>query len=320
MHEIPAELKDGPFTNRQARDAGVPAHMLTGRRFARIHPRVWHWIGHPLTERDRVEAARLALPGDARLTGITRIQEAGLDYGPRRPLRFVVARDHHIALDDIFLHRTKVMPPCDERSVTMEAAFVAYCALTRVIDAVKVGDWVLRNRLMTLTSLLEFAQACPWRDGALEATWLADHLDQESRSLPESEVRAVLAFAGLPAPVANGVTVMDDGRVVAGDLVYRDYGVFVEYEGVHHQEDRDQYAIDIARYASLRDSGVAYVQVTKEKLRRPQRVVEEVHQALRSRGYQGPSPHFTEQWQMLWSSVSRAIGPRPEWERFRTAG
>ncbi len=48
----------------------------------------------------------VALPDSARTTGITRLQEVGLDYGPPSPLHFVVAGDHHRAMPGIFLHRT----------------------------------------------------------------------------------------------------------------------------------------------------------------------------------------------------------------------
>ena len=114
----------------------------------RVHPRVWR-RDHELSQQDEITAAQLAMPFDAHLTGITRLQTLGLDFGPRYPIRFVVARDHHIALDRIFLHRTKLFPPRDDVGVTVPAAFIAYCALARVIDAIKVGDWLLHHGHMT---------------------------------------------------------------------------------------------------------------------------------------------------------------------------
>ncbi|GAA5146934.1 hypothetical protein GCM10023340_18570 [Nocardioides marinquilinus] len=91
MNEIPEPLRGRPFTHAEARAAGVSARMLMGTRFRRIHPRVWRCAEHKMSEADHVVAARLALPQDARTTGITRLQLEGLDFGPRRPLRFVVA-------------------------------------------------------------------------------------------------------------------------------------------------------------------------------------------------------------------------------------
>lgn len=263
-----------------------------------------------MSDDDWVAAARLAVPPSAHLTGITRIQQLGLGYGPRRPIRFVVESDLHLALDGIFLHRTKRLAPTDAVGVTVPAAFIAYCARARVVDAIKVGDWLLHHGHMSCEDVRGLALSALWRDGALEAVWVLDHLDGRSRSLKESEVRAVLAFAGLPRAEVNvAVDVREDLEVI-GDLVYREHGLVVEYEGSHHQEDRNQYTRDLDRYALLRGAGVPYVQVTKEKLARPKTLVGEVYRALLALGYSGPPPAFGEQWRQLFLSVTVAVGPR----------
>jgi hypothetical protein len=115
--------------------------MLQGARFVRVFPRVWRHRDHEMSEDDWIRAATLTLPPRARLTGITRIQQLGLDFGPRRPIRFVVEGDLHLAPPEIFLHRTRKMPPANEDSVTPAAAYIAYCAMARVIDAIKVGEF-----------------------------------------------------------------------------------------------------------------------------------------------------------------------------------
>lgn len=310
MKGIPENLSRGPFTHEQARAAGVSARMLMGTRFVRIHPRVWRTADYDMTHRDDVAAARLALPNDARLTSLSRFQDAGLDFGPRRPIRFVVARDHHIALDGIFLHRTKRMPPSDDFAATFAASFIAYCAIARVIDAIKVGDWLLARGLMTIEEVRTLALAQLWRDGADEAIWILDHLDGGSRSLPESETRAVLVFAGLPRALVNVPVDLSEDLLVIGDLVYREWRVVVEYEGLPHQEDREQYISDLDRYAVLRTDEVRYVQVTKEKLAHARTLVGEVYRELVRQGYAGPPPEFGERWRLLFMSVSVAVGPR----------
>ena len=264
MHALPPELMTGPFTRTMALDLGATPRMLRGQRFVRVHPRVWRHGDHVMSFDDDVLAASLALPADARTTGITRIQQLGLDYGPRLPVRFVVSRDLHLDLDGVFLHRTARMPPLDDLGVWPPVAFVAYCALARVIDAIKVGDWLLHEHHMGWDEVHRFATENLWRAGADEAIWVLGHLDGDSRSLKESEMRAVLEFAGLEVPEVNtgAASPHDPSRI--GDLVYRRWGVDVEYEGEHHQLDRAQYLHDIARYASLRRDSVPYVQVAKE--------------------------------------------------------
>ncbi len=143
-----------------------------------------------MTDEDWRVAALLALPERVHLTGISRIQALGLDYGPKLPVRCVVQGPLHLAFDNVFLHRTKRLPPVDEVGVTPAAAFVFYCARARVIDAIKVGDWLLHDDHMTQHELINLATTELWRPGAHEALWIVNHLDQRSASLKESELRA----------------------------------------------------------------------------------------------------------------------------------
>jgi hypothetical protein len=282
--------------------------MLDGSRFVRVTPRVWRHRHHQMTRADWWQAATLTLPPAARTTGITRLQQLGLDFGPRLPLRFVIAGDLHLDIDGIFLHRTKLMPPGDEAGVCVEAAFLAYCARARMVDAIKVGDWLLYGGHTTSRDLRDFALAQPWRPGTPEVLFVLDHLNPDARSLKESELRAVLVAAGLPEPEVN---VALDGTGSAGvivDLWYAAWRVAVEYEGSHHQEDRGQYNSDIDRYAVIRRVHVRYVQVTKEKLAHPHSLVGEVFRELIAHGYAGPPPTFGPRWDQLFLRLSRVVG------------
>ena len=309
MRQLPSELTNGPFHRKQALDLEVTSRMLEGRRFVRIHPCVYRVADYDMTDSDWIKAARLALPADAHLTGISRIQALGLDFGSRKPVRFVVARDLHLVIDGVFLHRTKQLPPHDGEGVSGEAAFIAYCARARVIDAIKVGDWLLHQKHMDLKTLVELAEAHLWRDGAYEALWISNHLNGRAKSLKESELRSLLAFAGLPEPEVN-VEVNLGGVVVEADLVYRAWGTVVEYEGVQHQTDRAQYTSDLDRYGLYRDHGHRYVQITKEHLGSPKNAVRKVHRQLVNGGYIGPEPDFGEQWRVQFARLRTIVGPK----------
>ena len=304
MKPIPDALLSRPFTVGQARTLNVSSRMLSGQRFVRVHPRVYRHRDHVMSEADHVEAARLALPDTARLTGISRIQQLGLDFGPRRPLRFVVEGKLHLQLDGIFLHRTKRLPPTADGGVSGAAAFVAYCRRARVIDAIKVGDWLLHEGHMTTEELRALALAEKWRAGADESLWILDHLRGDARSIKESEVRALLTFAGLPEPEVNApIPLAEDVKLIA-DLLYRPWRTIVEYEGAHHQDDRRQYVSDLDRYAVLRRNGVHYDQVTRESIGRPAGAVRLVHRELVRAGYDGPSPVFAHpRWNSLFVRV-----------------
>ena len=238
------------------------------------------------------------------------IQQLGLDFGQVDPIRFVVQGDLHIAMDGVFLHRTKRLPPVDDIGVTPAAAFIAYCARARIIDAIKVGDWLLHRGHLTIPEVRALALRELWRAGAHEAIWILEHLDGRARSLPESEVRALMVFAGLARPEVN--VAIDDGpdAQIICDLVFRRWRTVVEHEGAHHQQDRAQYNLDLGRYAWMRRRDVGYVQSTHEKLRHPRTLVGEVFVELRSRGYDGPPPSFGDRWLALFAKISTVLGPR----------
>jgi very-short-patch-repair endonuclease len=310
MRAIPEELGTGPFTRSRARQLGVTDRQLDGCRFTRVYPGVYRLTSHAMTEADWVSAARLTLPDDAHLTGLTRIRSLGLDFGPFWPMRFVIGRDYHAVLDGIFLHRTRRLPPTADAGVVAEAAFIAYCARARVIDAVKVGDWLVHRGHLTAESLTALALADPWRDGAVEALWMVEHLDGASRSLPESEMRSILSFAGLPEARVNDPVNVGEDVVVIGDLVYPRWRTVVEYEGSHHQRDRDQYVRDLDRYELLRGAGHRYVQVTRERLDHPRTLVGRIYRELLAAGYTGPPPQLGDRWQQLFQPLGVAVGPR----------
>jgi hypothetical protein len=314
MQVIPPELRAGPFTRARAGQLGVTSRMLQGRRFVRLFHNVWRCAEHEMTESDWIAAVELALPPTAHLTGITRIQQCGLDFGPSRPWHFVVEGDLHLVLPGVFLHRTKRLAPADDVGVTPAAAFVFYCSYARVVDAIKVGDWLLHNGHLTVDEVRNLALAATWRDGTHEAIWILPHLDERSRSLKESETRAVIGFAGLPVPEVNVPMSFHREQVIV-DLLLLPWGLVIEYEGLQHQEDRKQYSGDIDRYALLRRNGVPYLQVTNEKLRRPRALVIEIHRELVELGYDGAAPEFGDRWRQLFRPIREAVGSRNEWLR-----
>ena len=309
MHPIPSELTTGPFAAARARALGVSEKMLRGRRFHRLLPRVWVHVDHAMTPGDWVAAALLTLPSDARLTGITRIQQLGLDHGSQFPLHFVVARDHHIATEGIMLHRTERMPFADDVAVTPTAAYIAYCSEAIVLDAIIVGDWLLREGHMTSAGLVELARHDDWRAGSAQSCWIAPYLDGRSASPGESVLRAAVVFAGLPWPDLN-VEITIDGRRVIVDLAWLAWRVIAEYEGGHHQTDRRQYLIDIDRYGLIRTTDLTYLQFTKEQTRNLIAVAKRVHGALARAGYEGPGPEFGERWRQLHRRIPAEVRPR----------
>lgn len=307
MFAVPEKFRNRPFARSEALRGGISRGVLHGPQFRRLYDGVYCHVGHTPTFADRLEAARLALPDGARTTGITRIQELGIDVGHRSPLHFVVEGDLHLAIDGIFLHRTVKAPPQDEEGVTAAAAFVAYCAEARTIDAIKVGCELLRLGLLALSDLDDILREEKWRRGAPEATYVLPHLTDRCRSMPEAELLAYLVAARLGPPEVNVEVEIALGVLVTPDLWFAALRAAVEYEGAHHQEHRDQYNADIDRYAAYRRHGVAYELITKERLRTPKTAVRKVHALMVGCGYDGPPPEFGAEWDALFEPLSGVV-------------
>lgn len=305
VHAIPDDLRHRPFHRAEGLASGITRSVLQGPQFRRLHEAVYCHVAHRLSFADRLEAARLALPPEALTTGITRLQELGLDFGPRSPLHFVVPFDRHLAIEGIFLHRTAKLPPADGRSVTVEAAFVAWCGEARLIDAIKIGCELLRLAQLDLQLLDQLVTGEKWRRGVPETAYVLPFLVDRCRSMPEAELLTYVVCAGLPRPEVNQQVELAPGIVVTPDLWYVLLLLAVEYEGSQHQEDRGQYNADIDRYASYRRHGVAYELVTKERMRTPKTLMRNVHAAMVDRGYDGPPPDFGPAWAALFQPVHR---------------
>lgn len=301
---VPDVLRHGPFDHRTAQAAGVTEKMLRGASWIRLHPRVWVHRDHVVTHLDEITAATLAMPDRAHLSHVSRIQALGLDIGDHAPIHFTVSGDLHLDLDDIFLHRTAVLPPLDEVGVSSASAFVQFCATARLIDAIVVGDWLLGRRHMTVLEVAEVAARDRWRPGARQARRVLRHLDGRSRSPKESEMRPLMVFAGLPAPEINADVEHGGRRVAIVDFFFRYWRLVLEYEGRQHALDPRQFQVDITRFADLRRASCEYLQVTSAMLDQPRALVLVIYRALVQRGYEGPAPTFGARWDSLFEPIA----------------
>ncbi len=309
---VPDELLHRPFSQSEGLSLGLTPHKLSGSTWRRLHPRVWVHRDHEMTAADWIAAASLTMPDRAQLSHMSRIQALGLDLEEVQPVHFTVAGDLHLDVDGVFLHRTEVLPPLDSVGVTPAAAFIQYCATARMIDAIKVGDWLLHHRHMTTIEVAETARQHLWRPGARQARRVLPHLDAGSRSLKESEVRALIIFAGLAEPEVNVPLIVAGERLGVVDLLIRSVMLALEYEGRQHAESVSQFNRDIQRYAAFRRHGIEYLQITNEMLDRPKVLVQRVHTRMVQLGYAGAPPVFADRWAALFAPIPKvAVGRSP---------
>ena len=296
---IPASLRHRPFSRREALAAGMTPRQLDGKYLVKVFPQVYRCRDHVMTDADWILGACLAVPDRAQLSHVSRLQSLGLDIGGVWPVHFTIAGDLHLDIDDVFLHRTEVLPPLDDVGVSAAAAFIQYCATATLVDAIAAGDWLLHRRHMTVIEVGELSRRQEWRPGARQVRRVLPLLDAGSMSLRESMVRVRVEFAGLPRPEVN-VPIEIDGELIAvGDLLMRCVMLVLEYEGRQHAESAQQFNRDITRYAAFRRHAVEYVQITNEMLERPKVMIRRVHARMCELGYDGPAPVFGARWDSL---------------------
>lgn len=303
---VPDSLRHRPFSRREALAAGMTPRQLDGKYLVKVFPQVYRCRDHVMTSSDWIVAAGLALPDRAQLSHVSRIQALGLDIGEVWPVHFTIAGDLHIAMDDVFLHRTEVLPPLDDRGVSPAAAFIQFCATATLIDAIAVGDWLLHRRHMTVLEVAELSRTQEWRPGSRQVRRVLPWLDAGAMSLRESMVRVRLEFAGLPRPEVNVRLEVEGELIGVVDLLLRCVMLVLEYEGRQHAESIRQFNRDINRYAAFRRHTVEYLQITNEMFERPTVMVRRVFARMQELGYDGPSPVFGHWWNSLTAPIPSA--------------
>ena len=81
--------------------------------------------------------------------------------------------------------------------------------------------------------------------------------------------------------------------------------VIVEYDGDQQRTDPVQWSTDISRGEAFGAEGYRVIRVTGGHLTRPRVVADRVLRAMRSGGYLGPDPVFTDEWSMLFERGAR---------------
>lgn len=279
-----------PITRQQALAAGISPYTLAGPRYHRLFRGVYLHAEQRLDLSQWVAGARMILPPDARVTGLTALRLRGLDVGDDLPLHFVTTihgRRPHAGI--VLGNRGSLVTPGGV--ATPMEAFVEVCLATGLLEAVQIGDRMIHRRLATVE---EFAPLLTHpRPRVARAASL---VRAGAESVKESHTRLVCVLAGLPEPERQ-VTITVDGRWIGRvDMLFRAQRVVLEFEGRQHLNDTDQWNRDIARYNELRDAGYRVVQVTSEMLRDPEALVEWIASELARGGWTGPPPRFSGLW------------------------
>lgn len=277
-HRIDAP--EGVFVGSHAiADGTITRRQLRSNLYRRLFRDVFVPAGLPVTHTLRCQGVALIAPSEAVITGRSAAALYGVDLAHAHdPVELTVPEEQRFGpVRGIKLHRAPVKrcefspwmgirlatPTRMGLEVLTRHAPRTMSMHGRLRTAVADLDQLLRAGVVDLAELADVVQKR--RDHGIvlarQAVLLAD---PRAESPPESELRVVLALAGL-APEPQ-VTVHDeDGFVGRVDLGYRLQKVAVEYDGRWHDQP-EQIAPDELRRTRLRAAGWRVIVVRHEAL------------------------------------------------------
>ena len=302
-HDLPADLRDRPFTVAEALARGVTRRVLDNRGLRRPFTGVRVPAHLPDDLRTLAVAARLVLPPRAALSHAT--AAALLDL----PLpRGVTGRDPLVASVPTStvvprIAGMEVLEGLDPSSViTVRSARVVepastWCDLAPRLDgtdALVLGDAVVTR----LAGPQEVAAAVARRRGHRDVVRLRLLLPltrHPVRSPMETRWRLLIIGAGIPEPLYNA-RVLDaaGGWLGTPDGQWPRVKVATEYEGLQHLRDPRQWRDDIRRKELMEDEGWRVLRITQDDvLLRPVHALDRLWCVLAERGLPGLPPRPT---------------------------
>lgn len=216
----------------------------------------------PDTPELRCEALRVALPSGVVLSGRTSLWAMGVDVLPADgQLDVTTGRGKHLEHRPGVVPHSALLPDCElvdlpSGWVAVSAArgFVDVARREHLVEAVALGDAVLRSGAATVEQLATSVDRAGGLRGIVTARSVLPHLEPRSESQGESRLRMGLVLGGLPRPEAQVDYYDVHGQHVARvDLVLD--GVLLEYDGREQRLLKAVFGRDRRRQNALADRG-----------------------------------------------------------------
>lgn len=273
---LPRDLESGPFSVAEALRRGVaPARLRRVDLRADFHGvRTSIFDVDDFETRCRAYATRL---GQHRYFSHA---TAAVLWGFRLPLRVERSRDLHVTTvrpartprtRGVIGHHVErpeheLVEHCGFLLPTPPETWRMLAGFLNVMELVVAGDGLIcRTRPRATEAQLRRAVARNvGRRGNAKLRAAFNQLRAGTDSARETWLRLVLIAAGLPEPRVNEVISLPGDPVRYGDLVYPEWKVVVEYEGIHHQTSREVYLADIDRFEQVLPDGWRVVRIAKE--------------------------------------------------------
>jgi len=232
----------------------------------------WLWSGRNGVIAGRAAAAMHGALWIDATTPIEMIWRCG------RPPEGIVVRNERIDAEDISL--------IDGIAVTTpeRTAFDIARHLPRDL-AMRHLDALARATGLKAADVQLLAERYPRARGLPRARIALPLMDGGAESPQETRVRLILIDDGLPPPRTQ-IKVSDGVRTAFIDMGYDEPMVGLDYDGEHHQTDRDRYVYDIGRAELISGQGWIDIHVVAEHSRRF--ILHRAHAAFARRGWQPP--------------------------------
>ena len=239
----------------------------------------------------RCAAVRRALPAGVVLSGRSALWAMGVDVLPLDgTLDVTIGRGKHLEPRPGIVPHSALLPddelvelPSGLLAVSAPRAFVDVARRESLVEAVALGDAVLRSGAASAEQLEAAVERAASLRGIVRARQVLPHLEARSESQGESRLRMGLVLEGLPRPEAQVDFYDEHGNHLARvDLVLDD--VLLEYDGREQRLRKEVFVHDRRRQNVLVDRGAELRRYASDDVRpaRTSWLAAEVRRALRA--------------------------------------
>jgi len=272
-------------------------HALAVGRIEVVHRGVYRIAGSPESWRQAAHAAVLAGGRGAVASFLPAAHLWDLaGFWEQPPVGITIPHDRRARIPGVVVHDSRILDGihvAHRFDIPVTSVGRTLCDLTAGCSSNQVGralDDALRRRLTSLRAVQVVFDDLATR-GRHRSTIMRALLEARGPGFhpggsdPERRMLQVLVAAGLPAPVPQH-RVRTGRRTYRVDAAYPDYRIAIEYEGFDFHTQRTAFDDRYERDRALRTARWLVVYVTNRTTE--PRLVDDVLDALRQRGWPGP--------------------------------